>query len=196
MKKQSDTFKNKIFELQGNSVLAWLWSIRGLLAASRLIDNNAKKIKNANPFERGNRALPISFWALDSSFMLKGFAIECFFKAIWLSMGNKLIANGKYIGIPGTNQHNLTEISKKIGLKIFDESEEKFIDTLTKYLIVYGRYPIPKFPERKRKKYIPDNHFEVFEEIIKKIAKEITKYPAFNKKDDLYLKAIIGFVSK
>lgn len=75
--------------------------------------------------------------------MLRGFAVECILKAVWISQGNQIVEDGKYKGIPGVNQHNLVELSKAIGLALSDKVKE-LLSRLSIYTTSIGRYPIAK----------------------------------------------------
>lgn len=176
----------KFFELRGNSIFDWLASVVSLLSVSKLVEDNMDT-KN-------------SLWLVDPSLMLKGYAVECFLKSIWLSMGKNLVENGEYVGIQMgdlriKDQHNLVRLSQGLGLKIFDENDERFINTLTLYSKAYGRYPIPMNQNSDWEKYIPDDYLELYGRIIKKLASEIIKYPAYKKEvNDKYLECIVELV--
>lgn len=193
MGKTKEHLDDYFFKNWGNSIFAWLMKVYDLLVASRLIDNHVKKIKNSNPFAR--KTLPISVHAVDPCFMLKGFAIECYLKAIYLIQGNKFIVKDKYEPIPNANQHNLREISTAINLNIFSKDDLRFLDTLSHYATGPGRYPVSKHSKGGRKFYIPDNYFEVFNEIIKNISNEVLRYPKLNKKNKSDIDDIIKLVS-
>ncbi|MFC1694074.1 hypothetical protein ACFL1R_11260 [Candidatus Latescibacterota bacterium] len=45
--------------------------------------------------------------------MLHAMALECLFKALWLKEGGILADGGKYIKIPGINNHNLVLFFQK-----------------------------------------------------------------------------------
>ena len=43
--------------------------------------------------------------------MLLGHAIECALKGLWVRKGNKLIKDGKYVGIRGVPDHDLVKLA-------------------------------------------------------------------------------------
>lgn len=182
-----------LFNYFGNSISEWLRKVFDLLVASRLIDNHVKKLRKS--LFQARKFKPISYHAVDPCFMLKGFAIECYLKAIWLIQGNKLIVKNKYEPIPNAEQHDLRQLSTAINLNIFSKDELRFLDTLSHYSTGPGRYPVSKHSKEGKKFYIPDNYFEVFNEIIKNISNEVLRYPKLNKKDKSDINDIIKLVS-
>src|SRR3990172_2546400 len=77
--------------------------------------------------------------------MLLGYAIECTLKALWVRKGNKLIRNGKYKGVPGANDHNLSQLAKAAGF-IPTSTEADVLRRLSKFIQFAGRYPVAKTP--------------------------------------------------
>ena len=81
--------------------------------------------------------------------MLRAMALECLFKALWLKKGGKLAKDGKYVKIPGTNDHNLLSladrVSEKCGLSI--NSDDRELLKRLSLSISRGRYPINKIWE-------------------------------------------------
>lgn len=80
--------------------------------------------------------------------MLRGMALECLLKAIWLVSGEVLVKNNQFVGIPRTSSHDLYGMlsvvcsRKKLSLT---EDEKKLLARLS-YAITSARYPIPKSP--------------------------------------------------
>lgn len=181
------------FNYFGNSISAWLDKVFGLIVASRLIDNHVKQIRKT--LFQANKFNPISFHAIDPCFMLKGFAIECYFKAFWLIRGNKFIVNNKFKPIPNSNEHDLRQLSSAVKLNIFTNGELLFMDALSHYSTGPGRYPVGKHSTGNKRFSIPDKYSEVFNEIIRKISNEILRYPKLKRKYQSGLKDIIKLVS-
>ena len=82
-------------------------------------------------------------YTVASELMLRGFAFECLFKAIYLRQGNKLVFNGKMDIPPDFKNHDLKKMARNLRLN-FSEDEEFYLDILTNYSKNLGRYPISK----------------------------------------------------
>jgi len=99
--------------------------------------------------------------------MLKAYSLECIFKAIWLNKGNKLVENGKLIAQFKT--HDLSELSRTVGICDLNENEKDLLKYFSQYSIVYGRYPIPASYKNNDGLDFPVHHFEIFKNIINKL---------------------------
>ena len=75
--------------------------------------------------------------------MLRGFAVECLLKGLWVKRGNRIVDGGEYVGIPGTNQHDLIGLAQAVGQPLTTE-QAHVLKMLTVYLTRVGRYPIPR----------------------------------------------------
>lgn len=89
------------------------------------------------------KADPMRLW--QPALMLRAFAIECLFKALWLrEPGNKLAQNGKWIRIQTckNNNHDLECLARAVGFEL--TSPERNVLTRLTFFGVWGRYPIVK----------------------------------------------------
>ncbi len=80
--------------------------------------------------------------------MLRGMALECLLKAMWLARGEVLVKDGRFIGIPGTKGHDLYAIYVNAVTNhqsALSEEEKKLLARLS-FAIVSARYPISKSP--------------------------------------------------
>jgi len=75
--------------------------------------------------------------------LLRGFALECLFYAIWLKRGNSLVENGKFKGLDDVGSHQLYQFAAKLKLK---KCNMDMLKRWTGMIVWWGRYPIPKKP--------------------------------------------------
>jgi hypothetical protein len=78
--------------------------------------------------------------------MLRGMALECLLKAMWLTRGEVLVKDGRFIGIPGAKGHDLYAmyVSACFGHRSALSQEEKKLLARLSFAIVSARYPISK----------------------------------------------------
>jgi hypothetical protein len=127
-------------ELWGNHWVAWSFWVFTLEDAARMIGEQAF---HQEP-KKGHVVMP-SVLAVRA--MLLGYAIECAMKCYWLKSGNKIVKNGKFIGVPGAGDgHNLIQLSKIVGFSPTRREADVLIG-LAKFIRFAGRYPIAKLPE-------------------------------------------------
>lgn len=117
-----------------------------------------------------------------SELMLRGFAFECLFKAIYLRQGNELVENGKMKIPEGFENHDLKKMARNLNLN-FSENEEFYLDILTNYSRNLGRYPISKISD-------PESFFmkQLNQPRIKVSFKSETDFNIINKIKDKLLK--------
>jgi hypothetical protein len=116
--------------------------------------------------------------------MLLGYAIECALKCLWVKKGNKIVANGKYVGVPGAKDHDLMQLSKAVGF-LPTMTESDVLQRLSKFVRFAGRYPIAKKPDEMRPHEIPaigkvdvgffsKRDFRTAQSVLNKIISQIT----------------------
>ena len=76
--------------------------------------------------------------------LLRGFALECLFYAIWLKRGNKLVNDGKFKGPDGVGDHQLYQFAGVCGLNCNMDMLKRW----TRMIVWWSRYPIPKKPTK------------------------------------------------
>ncbi len=129
-----------MYDWAGNSVAAWVGSADSLLAAARVLraDRDASGVA---PLSVGD-AVPDTGHTQPSELMLKGYALECLLKALWVKRGNKLALNGILQRVKGAAAHDLVQLSQKVGLAI-SPAEQDVLKRLSLFTTSVGRYPIP-----------------------------------------------------
>lgn len=131
------------FNTTGNDPTAWFDTAASLLDSANIIISNIGR-----PEEKPQTPDAIWDWVRINyvSRMLRGMAVECLLKAVWLKSGEILASNGKFRNIPNTKSHDLYGLYKAINERIplnFNEEELKFIARLS-FASESARYPIRK----------------------------------------------------
>ncbi len=130
----------KHYDRTGNTPTAWILAAGSLQAAARILKAH-RDLFDPSQLKVGDN-VPDEGKVLFPELMLRGFAVECMLKALWLKRGNKLAVGGKYVGIKGAANHNLLQLSDKVGLHV-NERERDVLKRLSNIMISTGRYPIP-----------------------------------------------------
>jgi hypothetical protein len=81
--------------------------------------------------------------------MLRGMAIECILKALWVKQGHKLANDGKYKGVPGAGAHDLVQLASVLNLSLSDK-EKDILMRLSHFIEYGGRYPVPKEADKSQ----------------------------------------------
>lgn len=124
-----------MYDQAGNSPEAWASSADSLLAAATLLRAaRANPLNVGDPVPDGERARP-------SEIMLRGFALECLFKALWVKRGNRLASKGELQKIPGVGNHELLQLAQKLDFKCAP-TEKDLLKRLSLVTTSVGRYPI------------------------------------------------------
>jgi hypothetical protein len=131
---------SKNHERWGNHWMAWSYWIFVLEDAARTIGEQS----HHHVAQDGEVVMPA---VLAVRAMLLGYAIECAMKCSWIKQGNKMVKNGKFIGVPGAGaDHNLVQLGKMVGFKPTPR-ESDVLTRLSKFIRFAGRYPIAKHPD-------------------------------------------------
>jgi hypothetical protein len=180
-----DKIQKEEFNRNGNMPLAWEMTADNLLVSADILKAEREKIE-LSEISAGS-LIPPSFVTLSVELMLRGFAVECLFKGIWLARGNKIAENGKFKGIPGIKKtHDLVNIAEKIGFPL-SSNEKDILIRLTTYATGGGRYPIStSYEKSKIRKWddgsihppsiwrIPDD-YDCLKYLVNNLKKEIRK---------------------
>ena len=135
------------FERAGNSPDAWQSVVDSLLFASQVLterydapDSNSSVVptQNSNRTRLGGVEL-----------MLRGMAVECLLKALWLKQGNLLVKAGKFEPVSGAGGHDLPQLAHAVSL-CPTELEIDLLKRLSHFIEYGGRYPIPKASDKLR----------------------------------------------
>ncbi len=73
--------------------------------------------------------------------MLRGFAVECLLKAVFVKRGNRLAVSGVLQRMAGVVSHDLVQPAHKLGLN-FTDPEKDVLKRLSLFMTSIGRYPI------------------------------------------------------
>jgi hypothetical protein len=122
------------YERVGNFPRAWQMCADQLLLASRILQKEAAADESVSSLS--TQVAPVGL-------MLRGMAVECLLKALWIKNGNKLTVNGRFLGIPRTGSHDLNQIAAEVGVKR-NALEVDVLRRLTHFIEYGGRYPVPK----------------------------------------------------
>lgn len=135
----SDDRQIKDFDDVGNNHYSWALSAHDLLAASRLL----RKQKAAFDIESVavGAAIPDEGSIHRADLLLRGFAVECLLKALWVKQGGVICTDGKYKGIKGVGNHNLCQLCDVNNL-LFSIDQRDVLDRLSIFITSVGRYPI------------------------------------------------------
>jgi len=124
----------------GNHWMAWSYWVLVLEHAARMIGEQAHHEEEHN----GNVVMPA---VLAVRAMLLGYALECGMKCYWVKCGNKIVQNGKFVGVRGAGaEHNLVQLAKVVGFTP-TQREADVLTRLAKFIRFAGRYPIAKNPD-------------------------------------------------
>ena len=124
----SDDWQLEQYQLVGNDHNAWALSAEDLLAASRLL----RKLRSTFDIESlgVGDAIPDEGRVHPTDLMLRGFAVECLLKALWVKRGGTVCVDGRYEGVKGANDHNLVQLCDANGLS-FNGAERDVLKRLS-----------------------------------------------------------------
>lgn len=140
-----DRSPEEIHEALGNDTGMWLRRAEALYCSGEfLYEKIGEPPRNAANIEE------VASWfdIHNVGRMLRGMALECLLKAMWLASGKMLVKNGRFIGIQGSKAHDLFAMYKKVVINpqfSLSEEEEQLLARFS-YAIVSARYPIGKSP--------------------------------------------------
>jgi hypothetical protein len=133
----------KIHTGAGNLPEAWKSCADDLLAAAAVLREHRASVA------RGPEPAPNAWRTHPSELMLSGMAIECLLKALWVKQGHNLVADGKYVPVPGAGAHDLVQLAGVLKLTLSD-LETDLLRRLSHFIEYGGRYPVPKNAEKLR----------------------------------------------
>ncbi len=130
-------------EKVGNDARNWCISAEGLLASARVLKAEHDTFKWDDCEQTEPQPAPDAAIVMPTLLMLRGMALECLFKALWLAQGNTLVAEGNYQGVPTVGQHDLAGLAVKSNFPI-SEHESYLLVRLSDFITHFGRYPITR----------------------------------------------------
>ncbi|CCQ89878.1 hypothetical protein NITGR_180008 [Nitrospina gracilis 3/211] len=93
---------NNAYKERGNSPESWISTSKALLVSARVLRDAFENAQLTLPeSDNKNENFEILMSTLEPELMLRAFALECLYKAIWLSRGNELYKNGSFKGVDG-----------------------------------------------------------------------------------------------
>lgn len=135
------------FERVGNSPDAWQSVASNLLFASQVLTERCDVPEPSAPVVPAQYSNLTRLGAVE--LMLRGMAIECLLKALWLKQGKFFVEEGEFARVPKVGSHNLLELAEAVSLWPTDiestplEGLEKDLLIRLSHFIECGRYPIP-----------------------------------------------------
>lgn len=146
----SDNQLREMYEKVGNDYLLWEDKADDLIAAAKVITEQRKKglayiekpdIKKLSQEEE--EFIEQSSRLRLPELMLRGYAIECLLKSLWIKAGNSIVVEGKNKGVSGAGEHNLIQLAQEVDIPL-DEKYKDMLKRLQNCTTFAGRYPIPK----------------------------------------------------
>lgn len=135
------TLASKLHEGVGNLPRAWELVAQDLLAAAQLLSErhdsfDRESLGQDDPVPPEGRVKPVEL-------MLRGMAVECMLKALWVKRGHAIVQDGKYLGVHNAGQHDLPQLASAAGF-VSDAVEMDLLRRLSHFVQYGGRYPVPR----------------------------------------------------
>ncbi|MCH7501283.1 MAG: hypothetical protein IH886_14995 [Nitrospinae bacterium] len=170
---------DKAYEESGNSPESWILTSKNLLISASILKdafNNALSSKDEST--NGKHRMDIMMGAFMPELMLRSFALECLFKALWLSKNNnQLVQDGKFVGVDGYKNHELKILAEKVNLyENLSEIQKRVLSVLSQFN-ERGRFPVLKkgVKIKELKGWCNSNHDPAFNEIVNMLHAELRK---------------------
>lgn len=128
------------FDTKGNLSAPWWYIGQNLLASSDILSRSLLLETSDKLTEREAEALRMDATVRGATLMLRGCAVECLLKALYVDAGNVLVRDGDYIRPPGVADHDLVGLAQAVGFAT--SAEERSLLKLLGYWIKQGRYPL------------------------------------------------------
>lgn len=179
-------FYRELYNRVTNSPAHWRNSAEQLLIASEVLVEAWHKAEQQvqECWKKGGLlgcAVPPESTTIFAALMLRGYAVECFMKALACCKGMKLARDGKYVGYKG---HRLHEWAEKIedlapSETLFDEDQREVLKRLSTYIESLGRYHVPLDAEEFRQQQSanwPPQYENTFKEITSVLQAELDQF--------------------
>lgn len=129
------------FNMAGNMPMAWGLAADSLLAAAGILKDrrdryDPRRLKVGNFVPDGGKIL-------FPELMLRGFAVECLLKGLYVKARNTLASGGKYVGVKGAGDHNLLQLAIAVRFALTPPQKD-VLKRLSIIMVGAGRYPITK----------------------------------------------------
>jgi hypothetical protein len=135
-----------IHEALGNDPEQWKLKAESLCQAASLLYQSIGE----PPQDPKDPKLILEWFNLhDIGRMLRGMALECLLKAIWLAHGELLVKDGGFVGIPKTKSHDLYAMYLASFSRRKPKLSKQEVELLARlsFAITSARYPISKSPK-------------------------------------------------
>lgn len=129
------------FDRTGNSTDAWLSVAENLLFASQILAEKSDEPETHLPGQVTQLSTRARVAAIE--LMLKGMALECLLKALWVKQGNRFVQAGAFAPVSGAGAHDLRQLAQAVPLSSTPH-ESDLLGRLSHFIEYGGRYPIPK----------------------------------------------------
>lgn len=123
------------FEAIGNNPDVWSETAEALVYNAEVLKRHRDESKAPNATADVNRTF--------AELLLWGYALEAFFKSLFLKGGGRLVVGDAFDSSVGMGNHNLVNIARKAGFTL-DGKQQDTLDRLSRILLWDGRYPIAK----------------------------------------------------
>jgi hypothetical protein len=139
---KDDTEKARVanFDANGNLSATWWFIGQNLLVSSDMLSRSLLLETSESPTDEEVEARRVDARIRGSTLMLRGCAVECLLKALYVDAGNALAREGEYIRPPGVVDHDLVALAKAAAFSV--SPAERSLLKLLGYWIKQGRYPI------------------------------------------------------
>ncbi|MBN1359896.1 MAG: hypothetical protein JW993_04860 [Sedimentisphaerales bacterium] len=136
-----DASPQDLFESVGNDPGIWATRAEALLTSAAVLDAQYPQVP------QNDSSAFYGFFKLHiAAMMLKGMAIECLLKSIWIKHVSPLVVKSKFRSIPSTKDHDLlslvTALEEHIELGL--SQEEAALVAVLSHAITSGRYPLAR----------------------------------------------------
>src|SRR5437870_4009614 len=112
---------------------AWETAADDLLNASGVLAREREAVLKRAPEEADAKSALAATMLRPAELMLRGMALECLMKAVWLKRGGRFVEGVGFRGFAGSRKHDLIEMAKALRLKL-PPREEDVLDRLTAFV--------------------------------------------------------------
>ena len=125
-----------------NNPDTWETAADDLLNASGVLTREREAVLKREPEHTDVKSALAATMLRPVELMLRGMALECLMKAVWLKRGGRFVEGDGFRDFAGGRKHDLIEMANALRLKLLPR-EEDVLDRLTAFVRFAGRYPVP-----------------------------------------------------
>ena len=123
------------FEAIGNDPEVWIETAEALVYNAQVLKRHRDESKAPNATADVNRTF--------AELLLWGYALEAFFKSLFLKRGGTLVVGEAFDSSVGMGNHDLVKMALKANFPL-DSTQQDALTRLSPILLWGGRYPIAK----------------------------------------------------